>query len=170
MAIWRKDWKKMSFSKKNRLLLVDDTILNSIQPASEMVQGIVEQRDLGWWLDQVTPAAAREQAIELCRQQISVDTFILCVFQHCKYYGKKPKLKPKISDDVPCMATPEYWDRLKLAVDRNFKTLEGMDVEKGMRLIRLHCAVNHERLEGLPRRLHFWKKPADRVCRPAKRK
>lgn len=167
MAIWRKDWKKMQFSKRSKLLLIDDTILEKIPHASEMVQRVIEQRDLGWWLDEVTPAAAREQAIDLCRQQISVDTFVLCVFQNCQYYGKKPKLKSCFG--LTALASPEYWDKLKITVDRNFKTLDGMDIDKGIRLIRLHCAVNHERLEGLPRRLHFWKKPADRVHRVKKK-
>jgi hypothetical protein len=169
MAIWRKDWKKMQFSKKAKLLLADEVILEKIQHPSEMVSCVIRDHDLGWWLDGVTPAAAREQAIDLCRQQISVDTFVLCVLQSCKYYGKKPKLKPLLSIALE-EASPEYWDKLKLTVDRSFHILDGMEIDKGMRLIQLHCAVSEKRLEGLPRRLHFWKKPADRVFRVAKRK
>jgi hypothetical protein len=154
---WKKDWKVMSFSSSAK-----EFVCSCSFTSSPMINMEIAKRDRRWWLEDKTPAEARQEIISACGQHVSVDTFVTLVWNICRYYGKNPRL----SHLMPETKSPdEYWDRLKMVVERNFSDLEGLDVKSGIKLIRLYCPVGESQLEGLPRRLHFWRKPADRINR-----
>ena len=61
-------------------------------------------------------------------------------------------------------------EELKLCVEKNLKSLEGLTLEQGIRLIRLSVPCGVGRLNGLPRRLHWWKPESEREFRAKRSK
>lgn len=71
----------------------------------------------------------------------------------CEYYRKK--LKATKSHSV---ADPEYWEKLKAAVEEMLPQLSGEQITlpKAERIVRTRISTNQKLLQGLPKRLRVW--------------
>ena len=165
MAVWRKDFKEMKFTKKTRELLaqLDEP---SVSPA---IGKQVEKMDLQWWLNNTKPVDARQELERAVGQSVSPQVFIQLVWFHGKLYGRKSRLKPQYNEMHPAL-DDRQWQQLKLCVEKNLKTLEGLTLEQGIRLIRLSVPCGVGRLNGLPRSLHWWKSESEREFRAKRSK
>lgn len=71
----------------------------------------------------------------------------------CRYYRKKLKAVRHASD-----ADPEYWEKLKAAVEEMLPHLsrEQITLQKVERIVRTKISTNQKLLQGLPNRLRVW--------------
>lgn len=160
MAVWRKDFKEMKFTKKTQNIL-EQLEEPTVSPA---LAKQVAQMDLLWWIHDAKPVQAREQLQMAVGQSVSPQVFVQLVWAHGKFYGRKLRLKPNCNESDPALDSPQ-WQKLKAVIHKNLKILEGLTLEQGIRLIRLHLPCGESRVNGLPRRLHWWKKECDREFR-----
>lgn len=70
----------------------------------------------------------------------------------CRFWLKKLRggTTMKLADD-------EYWDELKIVVEKNAPLIAQGGIDTAVRIVRLEMPTNPALLYGLPKRLHVWK-------------
>lgn len=103
-------------------------------------------------LSQVSHAFRNQHSLKMKLSHLNV-VMRLTAKTTCACYRQKLKAVKSHSD-----ADPEYWERLKAAVEQLLPYLSQEDVtlQKVERIVRLKISTNTKLLAGLPSRLRVW--------------
>lgn len=131
----------------------------------------IRMKDVLFFCDKTKVRVARRIVSELSGEKISSRCLLKCkdaskqteeckcfrclCRQHCKLFLRVRRRKPhSTSIDLDTA----QWESLKTFVESNMQTLSALSLEQGVEFIKSKISTNQSQVNGLPSRLHFWKR------------